>query len=322
MRTTSPLVSLLALLGFGSALTAQSVPCFAANDQNSNVSNLIYSYSNAAPNTNAWQITPTSLLVAQSLRIYTRNTYASQVGAFMTLELWDEDPLSPGLPFTRLAGGTWQFNSVMSWQGTNLDLPVVLQPNTNYWVVLTEPGWSTPPTEPGGAAKPAARQVAGAWLPAGASALKVRIYCSLLDDQNVVPFGGTCAGASGSMPFLFTNQPPTLGNVDFRLEGTGLPAGALVFFVMGLQPGYPSVPIAGTPNCFLSTDTVATLVGTSGTGNVRAAAAFGHVTFPFALPTGAAWQGLYFSAQLAAIDGASTAALPLVTTNALQVTLY
>lgn len=301
------------------ALLAQTAPCFGHNDQNTSVSNAIYTYSPAAPNTYGWQITPTTALIVQGVRVFTRNTFGSQVGPHMTLELWDDNPLSPGLPGTRLAGGTFRHSDVMSWQGANLDNVAVLLPGTAYWVVLTEPGWSTPPIEPGAATLPWARLTNGVWTSLSPSPLKVQLFCNWLDDQGVVPFGSPCTG-SGGIGTLFTNQPAAVGNTAFRLEGSGFPGGALSFLVLGLTPGFPSIPIPGTANCFQNSAPLLTVVGTTGTGNVRAPAALGHVWFPIPIPAG--MQGVYFSAQLAALDAASTAALPVVTSNALQVTIY
>lgn len=302
------------------ALPAQTPPCFATNDLTTSVSNAIYSFSTAAPNTYAWQITPTSPLAIQAIEIFSGNNYTSQVGAYMTIELWDEG--AAGTPQTRLAGGTWIINPAIGWQGASLDGVAVLQPNTNYWVVFTEPGWSTPPVEPGGATLPSMRLSSGAWVTAGATALKSRLHCGLLEQTNVVPFGSLCTSSTNSIATMFTNTPPTVGNADFRLEGTGFAPGTIAFMVVGMIPQFPTFPIPGTANCHQSTDPMITVVGSTGTGNVRATTASGHTVFSIPLPSNAAFQGLYFAPQLAALDPTSAASLPFVTSNALQVTVY
>lgn len=305
------------------ALAAQSTPCFATNDQNTNISNLIYSSSFAGPGVWAWQITPTSAMTAESLRIFTRNTYATSVGAFMTLEIWDEDPATPGEPHLRLAGGTWQHNATYSWQGADLDAPVGMQANTPYWVVLTEPGWSTPPIEPAGATTMPYRHLSGGvWSAATSAALKVRIFCGPLDDQGVAAFGPGCADSTGSLASLFSNQPPQTGNADFRIEGSGFPAGAPTLCVFGLIPGFPSVPIGGTNNCYLNTNWDLAVASVTGTGNVRAATAYGHVAFAIPVAANPALVGFYFSSELIALDAASSQPLPFVASNGLQVTVF
>lgn len=321
MRTSHATATAFALTLLAAALPSQTAPCFSTNDATNASTNVIYSYSAAAPNSNGWQITPAAPLVVQSRTVYTGNTYTSQVGNFMTLEIWDENPANT-LPGTRIAGGTWRINPAKDWQGTNLDMPAVLQANTNYWIVFTEPGWSTPPFQPSGTTMPGARLSGGSWVGAGATALKCRLYCGLLDQQNVASFGAVCTSSTGTFGTLFTNQAPTLGNADFRIEGTGFASGALVFLVLGMVPQYPSIPVPGTANCFQSTDALITLVDFTGTGNVRAPLAFGHATFPIPLPSGAGYLGLYFAPQLAALDPGSLTPIPFVTSNALQVTVF
>ncbi|MCA8966129.1 MAG: hypothetical protein H6838_13315 [Planctomycetes bacterium] len=318
MKTTAPFVVACSLAGM---LGAQTPPCFSTNDLSTSVSNAIYSYSSAAPNTYAWQITPASSLAIQGLEVFTGNNYTSQVGTYMTLEIWDENA-STGTPGTRLAGGTWIIDPTIGWQGASLDSVALLTANTNYWVVFTEPGWSTPPIEPGGAALTSMRLSGGAWAAAGTTALKSRLYCGLLDQANVVPFGTLCASSSNSIGTMFTNQPPTVGNAAFRVEGTGFAPGSVAFLVIGMIPQFPSIPIPGTASCFQSTDAMFTVVGTTGTGNVRAATASGHTSFGIPLPSSPAFQGFYFAPQLAVLDPGSAASIPFVTSNALQLTVY
>ncbi len=317
MKTLVPLAVAFSLV---STLVAQTPPCFATNDLTTSVSNAIYSYSPAAPNTYAWQITPAAPLAIQALQVFTGNNYTTQVGTFMTVEVWDES--TAGTPGTRLAGGTWIIEPTISWQGASLDSVALLQANANYWVVFTEPGWSTPPIEPGGATLASMRLSGGSWVAAGSAALKSRLYCGLLDQANVVPFGTLCTSSTNSIGTMFTNQPPAVGNAAFRVEGTGFAAGSVAFLVIGMIPQFPSVPIPGTASCFQSTDALFTAVGTTGTGNVRATTASGHTSFGIPLPNSAAYQGFYFAPQLAVLDPGSLAPLPFVTSNALQITVY
>ena len=296
---------------------AQATPCFAANDQNSAVSSFIYS-SGPNPGMRAWQISSPTPIVAQSLRIYTGNNYTSQIGEYMSLEIWDDNN-GPG---SRLAGGSWKTNATNAWQGANLDGVVVMTANTNYWVVFIEPGWSTPPWQPGGAAMPEMFMSGGTWANAGSTALKVRIFCALLEVQSGLPYGSPCVSSTGSIGTMFTNEAPLIGNGEFRLEGSGFAGNALTFLVFGVIPGYPTHPVAGTASCFQSTDAFSNIVGTTGVGDVRAATALGHVSFPMPLPNSASAIGIYFSAQLAAFDAGATVPLPFVTSNALRITVF
>ena len=322
MSTRPSLYALLTMTATMAFLPAQITPCLSANDLTTTVTNVIYSFSSAGPNVNAWQITPTATVVGEGLRVFTRNTYQSQVGEYMSVEVWDEDAANPGVPNNRIAGGTWKSSAIMSWQGANLDHPVVFLANSNYWIVFIDPGWSTPPFEPGGVAMPSMRRVGTAWQAAGSSALKFRLYCSQLETQNAVSFGPPCAAAAGTFGTLFTNESPTLGNANFRLEGTGFPGNAPCLLALGLIPSFPTFGVPGTNNCNQSSDLLITLGGATGIGNVRAPTALGHVVYPFPLPSTPSLTGFYFSAQLVVFDLSATVPLPLVTSNAMQVTLY
>jgi hypothetical protein len=322
MATPTFVAPALLLAALASSLPAQTPPCLADNDQSTTVTNLIYSFNSASPGVWAWQVTPTSTLVAQSLRIYTGNNYTSTVGNFMSLAVWDEDPSNPGQPGTRLAGGTWRINPTISWQGTNFDNVAVMLPNQSYWIVLTEPGWSTPPSQPGGTTMPFMSGTSGSWVAGNPQALKFRLYCGLLDDQGVVAFGNSCPSSSGSLGTAFSNGSPAVGNTGFRIEGTGFDAGVPILNALGLTLGFPSVPLPGVPSCFVSTTLDITMASITGTGNVRAAGASGHAWFDIGIPANPALQGFYFASQLVALDATATTSLPIVTSNAAQMTVY
>ncbi len=313
----APLLSTL-LLALPAA--AQSAPCLATNDQNTTVSNLIYSSSSAGPNRNAWQITPTSPITVQAVQIFTGNAYIAPTRSFQSIEVWDDN--GQGAPGTRLASGTWRIQGPVDWHGANLDAIVVMQANTPYWIAFVDPGWSTVPVEPGGTTMPSARQSGGTWTVGGSGALKARLFCGLLDGQGRVPFGGLCAGAAGNIGTLATPLPPSVGNTAFRFEGSGFSPSTLMFLAMGFQPQFPTFQIPGTAGCYQSTDAAVTVVGFSGAGDVRSSSPYGHVQFDLPLPTSPAFVGLYFSAQLAGLDAGSTAAVPFTTSNAMQVTLF
>jgi hypothetical protein len=313
----------LLLLSLTAPSFAQTAPCMAANDQNTSVAGFIYASSTAAPGKHAWQITPTAVTIAQSIRIYTGNNYTSSTGPFMSLEIWDDDPVNPGQPGSRLGGGTWQTEPVKSWQGTNLDDYVIMQPATDYWIVLVEPGWSTPPVEVGGGTMmPYMNGTTGSWIGGTAQALKYRLYCGLLDEQGLVSFGSSCAGSSGAIGTAFAQELPTIGNATFRIEGTGFDAGVPIINVFGITVGFPSVPIPGTASCFANTTADVILNDITGTGDVRASTASGHVAFDFAIPANPALVGFYFASQLAALDVNIGTSLPLVTSNAMRVTVF
>ncbi|MEC8652092.1 MAG: hypothetical protein VXY92_05990 [Planctomycetota bacterium] len=320
-RTRAASVLLAACLASTSA-SSQSAPCLAENDLSSSVVNSIFgNYS--TPRVYAWQITAPSNMVVQSGRIYTHNAYQSSVGSFMELEIWDEDPASPGQPGSRVAGGTWRMRNQVGWQGTNFDGPVALQANTPYWIALTEPGWSTPPVEPGGTQFPMMYQSGSSWVSMAPEALKFRLYCGLLDAAGVTTSGPGCPGSSGAVPAAFVNSSPSIPNSQLAIEGTGLGSGALVVHALGTIPSYPSVPIPGAPGCFLRTNLDVVAAATAGVGDIQSSTSpAGHARFPMPIPNNAALAGFVFTSQLAAFDLSLAAPLPIVTSNALQFSLF
>ena len=300
---------------------AQSAPCAALNDQSASVTPGITAFAFAGPTTWGYQYTPTAPVVAQAIAIFTGNT-VTPTG--MTLEIWSDDPTTQ-LPMARLAGGTLRYPPSLKagWLGTNLDRQVVMLPSTPYWIAWTEGGASQVPTEPSGTTLPAASRVgSGAWSSLAPAALKLRIFCSLLDAQGIVPAGPTCGGSS--LATAFANLAPQIGTADFAVEGTGFPSGAAAVLLVGVQPSYPSIPIpGGISGCHLSTDVLLTVAGTTGTGNVRSTSGLArHVAFPLPIPNLSSLIGGYVGFQIAVRDPSSTAAIPILASNALRVTVF
>ncbi|MEZ6036080.1 MAG: hypothetical protein R3F29_01280 [Planctomycetota bacterium] len=316
---------LLVPLLLASAAICQA-PCLSANDAGLSVPPFVYLHTPGMPGVHAWQISSPTPLVARSLQIATGLQSGAGFGDFLQLDLYDD---AAGLPGVRLAGGTWRFEPSVGWQGTNLDAPLAMTANKLYWVVFHEPGWAVPPVDPGGFTTfPEAQLSAGVWQGGGVGALKFRLFCDLLQQPGLEPFGPSCADSGGREGTLFTNRAPTVGNTQFSLEGTGLPPGATVVAVLGDIAGFPSLPMPGTASCFLNTDWLVSVAGVTGTGTVQsgcvgcaAAEVSGHATFALPIPNHAALAGFFFAAQLVTFDAGSTTALPLVGTNALRVTI-
>ena len=318
----SPIPCTLAACLFTAIIArAQTAPCLAENDASSAVAGSIFGFFSSGPGVWGWEITAPNTVVVQSGRVYTTNGYTSSVGPHMKLEVWDEDPSNPGQPGQRLAGGTWRIRLPASWQGANFDAPVVLQANSKYWIVLHEPGWSTPPVQPGGVNMPMMRLNGGSWSSMNPEALKYRLYCGLLDDAGVAAVGAGCPGSSGAVPSSFTNYSANVGTPQFAIEASGFGPGALTMHAFGVVIGYPTIPIPGTPGCSLYTSLDVVSAGYAGTGDVRAQAASGHVRTPLPIPSSAALSGFAFTSQLAALDPGLASPVPFVTTNALQITI-
>lgn len=318
-----PNAPLFALALATCTLGAQTAPCFAANDATNAVSSSTTQWSLFGANTMAWQITPSTPLSVQSLRLYVGNSFGLSVGAFMAIAVWSDDAVTH-LPQTQLARGTWKYMQANSWQGANLDATVAMQPGSSYWIALTEPGWSTMPIEPGGATMPSAQLSNGTWS-AGAApqALKLRLYCALLDAAQVASSGAACPDSSGRLGTVFTNDAPRIGNAGFYVEGSGLPANSVAFLVIGIDANWVAFPLPGAqPSCLVRTDPLLFLTSVTGTGDIRASAPLGHATYPIAVPNEPGLVGLGVNTQIATLDLGSSFALPLITSNRVRFTLY
>ena len=308
---------LFALAATISTLAAQTAPCLSFNDTNQNSNGSVTGYGFGGPNTRAWQVSPTSPITIESVRIFTANTLLAT--AYMTLEIWSD---VNNLPGARLAGGTWRVDQSLPrrWQGVNLDAPVVNSGSQRFWIVWIDPGFSEFPVETGGLTLPVATRSGTVWTSVAASALKVRFNCNRLDDIGIGNNGGTCLGTNGVYPSAYTNQEPTISNSLFSVEGTGLLPGAACFMILGVQPGWPVVPIPLLPaGCTQNVDLFESYFGFAGTSNVRGPTAAGHVRFALPIPNDPGLVGGFIACQIAGFDAATGASLPLVTTNGVTI---
>lgn len=317
-----PLVPLV--LGLAT-VSAQTPPCASLNAQNNTVSTSVTAASLTGPTAWGYQITLSTPVAALALQIFTGNTNITP--GSMTLEVWSD---ANNLPGTRLGGGTWRIWPSLgnSWQGANLDTPVLLAAQTAYWLVWIEPGFSTVPHEPGGTTIPAARRSGTTWSALAApAALKYRILCNRIDGASVTNYGQPCGTTQGALGTAFSNHEPKVGNADFSIEGTGFPNGAAAALLIGVNPNFVTTPVPGLPTgCALHTDILVNFVGKTGTGNQRAnvitVGAAGHVWFQLGIPASGSLVGTYLATQIAVLDASSTAALPFVMTNALRLKVY
>jgi hypothetical protein len=317
MPRSLPLAFALAL---GATLAAQSAPCYSMNDATNGVSGGITAAALSGPVSWGFQFTPTASQAIQSVQIYTENRFQARA---MQLEIWSD---ASGLPSARLGGGSFKIQTAWftSWRGTNFEQPVVMAANTPYWIVWIEPGGSRLPYDPAGTPLPGARRLTGGvWTAGTAQALKFRLFCGLLDDLNVSPFGPGCNGAGG-IASTFTNHPPTIDNALFMVEGIGLPTATASILVLGVQPSWTPVLIpGGPPGCFLHTDPFVVLTGLTGNGAVNSPTGpSGHTAFGLPIPNVPTLAGLTLGLQVGALDTSFAVPVPIVTGNAVNVRLY
>ncbi len=304
-----------ALAAFSASAIAQTAPCLSTNDTTNSISGNLSAFTFAGQNTRAYQFTPASASAVMGVRFYTGNSLLTG-NRYFSAQIWSD---AGGRPGTLLANGTWKLGGPgLSWIGASLDHAVAMAANTPYWVAYVDPGFSDLPEQLSGVGAALATRNGATWTAAGVTQPKIRLYCSPLDDFNVASYGPTCAGTSGASPAAFTNEVPTIGNAAFAVQGTGFVPGAVGVLALGFLPGYPIVTLPGIlpPGCAVDNDIAQVLFGTVGTG-VPA----GHLFFALPIPADPTLAGAFASIQLGGLDTFAVS-LPLVTTNAVQVTLY
>lgn len=313
------LTSLLTLLSIAGA---QTKPCLAEFDSNNRVSTLIYPCSLTKPMQFAYKTTVAQLLVVQAMQVCTG--HRSKTGT-MAVEVFTHDAIN-NRPGGSLAQGIWQVTGKApnSFQGANLNKVLLMVPATTYWFVWTTPCAGTAPHEGYSAAGKIhmTRVVGGNWrLLRNRVNLKYRLFCSLLDQAGVKPVGLGCGNSGGS---FFSNQVPAVGNPYFKFEGTNLPPGARTLFFVGIQKTFNSINLTaiGAPGCFLHTDMVLSVPGTTGTAAPGTGPiGRGHIVYDAAIPNNPVLKGAYLRGQLAVVDATSTNPLKAVFTNGLAITI-
>jgi len=302
-----------------SPLTAQTAPCNSLNDSNDIVRPLV---SFTGLQTWAYQIAPTQSLTVQAVRLFTENRF--EPNEHMSLSIWSHNGATQ-FPRQSLGRGTFVVDTTgPKWQGTNLDRKVSLIGGEKYWIVWEEPGGSQIPIEPQPATRvPVARLSGSSWAAGGFGAVKYRLYCSLLDDATVIPAGPACAQGTGATGTVFSNHVPTVGNADFSLEATGYgPSSPGVWFLGGNLAWVP-LPLPGAPaGCSLNTDVIITVPAMTGSGPVNSSSTNGHAVLGIAIPNVPALAGGAFQGQFAAVDFSASAAIPVVSSNALKLLLF
>lgn len=326
-----PLISILLAAAFAAPVDAHGTVCAANNDTTAASSGARTPQPTGATarNVHAWQFIPNRAIFPRAALLFTGSANGDD---YMRLEIWSD---AGGAPGTALLGGTMATprSATASWRGTNFASTGFLSRFTPYWLVWVEAGDSFMPEEPGGQQIPY-RQLAadGSWTPMAMSPAKLRVFCGdTLDSPEVLRIGVGCATAGGAVPSAWSNELPTVGNADFAIEGVHLPPGARCWLLIGFDPTFTQLSLEqllGAPfGCFLHTEVRASRQGMSGTAGIGSGAPgarqapAGHVRYPLPLPPDPGLAGLVVTLQIAATDLAAAVALPLITTNSLQLTL-
>ena len=189
-----------------------------------------------------------------------------------------------------------------------------------------ESGGSIVPEEPGGVPLPrSTRATTNPWGTVGSGEGKFRIYCGPFDQNISAVYGPSCATSSGETPTTFSNSLPTITNTDYGVEPTNLPAGSTAWLLLGGDRNAPQTPLGPLfpAGCHQNTDILVAVPDTVGVAEIGDQPSsprpvpFGYVRYSLPLNL-AGGTGIFLAAQVVAIDGGSTASVPLVTTNAIR----
>ncbi|MBK8979686.1 MAG: hypothetical protein IPM29_27620 [Planctomycetes bacterium] len=136
MRSIPFVVSLA--LAAAAALPAQSVPCFDTSPNNVFDDNI----SMGGPNL----LYAVKFNSGAGLAVFAAEVFSGERVATASLGIWSHDAVN-NRPQQDLGTGTWQMTQLDCWQGALLPSPVLLAPNTDFWIVFGPPNGAQSPIE-------------------------------------------------------------------------------------------------------------------------------------------------------------------------------
>lgn len=312
------LTTTLIVAALFSGVCSAQIPCHAEFDGNNFKDNV----SMGGPNyTDCIKTSTSKALVVLAVQVFTgERTGTSVVG------IWSHDAQKDE-PMAELARGSWSMSTTNSWQGANLSKPVILVPNSTFWVSWIPVNGSQASVENSGSTLPGIQTYK--WSPTNSAPWngpykghqwKFRLWCRPLVN-GVAPIGGGCSDGYGKIGTWWVNQAPSVGNQGFQLQGAVLPPSSRALIIIGVNKNMNSIDLAplGAPGCFLHSDSLVELILTTTAGTPSASD--GTLTVPAPIPNDANLKGAYVRTQLAVADANSKRALPAIFTNGLSITI-
>lgn len=320
--------SFFALLLAAAAAKAHGTVCLANNDATAAVSGALTQSLSSGARVHAWQLFVGRTVFPQAAFLFTASPVRDD---YMQLEIWTDSNGAPGVRILHGAMASPQ-SSAAGWLGANFENTGLLSRNVPYWFVWVEPGDSIVPEEPGGNPIPYVTLGPNGWSSVQQSPVKLRLFCGdTIDSVEVLRQGFSCGTSFNTQPSAWSNEHPNVGNAGFRIEGVHLPPGENAWMLVGFDPNFIGLALdqlLGAPLfCFLHTEVRAVrslLVGTAGIGSAPATARptpSGHVLFPLPIPGDPTLAGTVALVQIVAVDPGANVTLPIVTTNALRITI-
>jgi hypothetical protein len=317
MKLTTTLIATALLSGICHAQT----PCYAEFDGNKFANKV----SMGGPNFTDCIKTATTTrpLVVFAVQVFTgEKTGTSVVG------LWSHDTTKDE-PKAELARGSWSMSTTNSWQGANLSKPVILGPNTTFWVSWIPVSGSQASVQASGSTLPGiqtykwSRTNSAPWNgPYKGHQWKFRLWCAPLGSvKGVTVIGKGCSDGFGKIGTWGVNQTPSVGNQQFQLLGKDLPPSSRALIIIGVNKNMNSIDLgpAGAFGCFLHSDSVVELILATTAGTPSKSD--GSLTMPAAIPNDPGLKGFYFRTQLAVADANSRRGLKAIFTNGLGISI-
>jgi hypothetical protein len=314
-----PTTTLLVATLLSTAAAAQT-PCYAEFDGNVFKNNV----SMGGPNfTNCIKTSTSKALVVFAVQVFTgEKTGTSTVG------IWSHDAIKDE-PKAELARGSWSMSTTNSWQGANLSKPVILVPNTTFWVSWIPVSGCQASVQNSGGTLPGiqtykwSRTNSAPWNgPYKGHQWKFRLWCAPIGAiTGVTVIGKGCSDGFGKVGTWAANQTPSVGNQGFQLLGKELPPSSKALVFVGLKKTMTSIDLgsAGAFGCFLHSDSVVELLLQTSAGTPSKSD--GTLTLPAAIPNNSSLKGFFFRTQLAVADANSRRPLPAIFTNGLGITI-
>ena len=295
MRTTIFLFAAIA-----SSLPAQS-PCTVAQAA-FNTLNYASQVSMGGPNLLvAIQASAPTTYLATRIEMFTGNGAGAN-----SVAIWSHDP-STTAPLVQLAQGSWQMSRIPSWQGANLQQPVLLNQGQTFWVV-----WG-----PINGAQASVEGTSGGQVYRGSfnggqtwngpfqntNQWKFRIYGGSCGQVDL--FGTGCAGSSGVTPEFGWGTVPAVGGTLNVMLQRGVPNDFAILAVGDSNTVWNSQPLPfdltpyGAPGCQIRCSVVVTLLTPTDP-------ATGAAVVTANIPNNPALQGVRVYSQWVAHDAAAS----------------
>jgi hypothetical protein len=184
---------------------------------------------------------PSTPLVATRAEIWT----GEQAGV-NTIGLWSHDAAN-NQPRASLGSASWSMSRINGWQGATFAAPIVILPNTDFWLVWAPINGAQASIQinvyPGGPTYRGSFNGGQSWNgPFNDILWKLRIHCGGSPGHYEV-YGANCAGATRRRPELGFFDVPTIGRSTVLALTQGTPSGNAFLAIGGSDASWGAIPL-------------------------------------------------------------------------------